>query len=568
MKFLKLTKGFLKRLTHVCTFFFIVTIGSLSLGLLALKQTNDNGSRAFTGDDSSKVKLNWVRHYIHPDYSMNQPNDFTGDAWGNVYVTGDIGRGSFQESFITIKYDKDGEERWVKQYDGPYGLGARSYYVETDTTGNIYVVGGVGGTASYADILVVRYNPIGEVEWYGLFDSTATTWEYARDVALDDSGNVYVLGIIQDHNEDDFDCLTLKFNNHGILQWSARYDAQPDIEDQPTGIAVDNSGNVYVVDNSNFIDSGIDILLIKYDRDGNKVWVVREEEGSSSWKVKVDQFDQIYLSGSGRGALIIKYDSTGTRQWIARDTLAGGVADFTLDEDGYIYGIGEGSVEPNIDFITFKINPQGIEEWSVRYNGPDNKNDVPGGITLDDSSNIYVGGTSTVNNTAGDLLAVKYNSIGEEVWTIRYDGGYNNSDYFRGIILFNKKYIYISGLSYIDYFHSFFTTLQYEQEMIVNVKEESVAISNYKLHQNYPNPFNPETVIIYELPEQSKVKLKIYDILGREIKILVDGEKAKGIHKIKWDGKDNKGNYVGSGIYFYMLKSEVNSQYKKMVLIH
>ena len=86
--------------------------------------------------------------------------------------------------------------------------------------------------------------------------------------------------------------------------------------------------------------------------------------------------------------------------------------------------------------------------------------------------------------------------------------------------------------------------------------------NDYFLSQNYPNPFNPNTTIIYSVPKNSFITIKIFDALGREIKTLVSEEKIKGIYSIKFEGSN-----LSSGIYFYQLKAEDYKQTKKMILI-
>jgi len=77
----------------------------------------------------------------------------------------------------------------------------------------------------------------------------------------------------------------------------------------------------------------------------------------------------------------------------------------------------------------------------------------------------------------------------------------------------------------------------------------------YSLGQNYPNPFNPETQISYALPEPSDVTITVSDLLGREIAALVHGQVGKGYRVARWNGTDNSGNKVGSGIYFYRINA-------------
>jgi hypothetical protein len=77
----------------------------------------------------------------------------------------------------------------------------------------------------------------------------------------------------------------------------------------------------------------------------------------------------------------------------------------------------------------------------------------------------------------------------------------------------------------------------------------------FRLHQNYPNPFNPSTTIRFSVPRAEHVKLVIYDMLGRQIRTLMDDEVAPGLHSMQWDGRDASGAFVRSGIYFSTVKT-------------
>jgi len=89
----------------------------------------------------------------------------------------------------------------------------------------------------------------------------------------------------------------------------------------------------------------------------------------------------------------------------------------------------------------------------------------------------------------------------------------------------------------------------------------------FSLSQNHPNPFNPATSIQYTLPIRSHVVLVVYNLLGQKVSTLVDEVKEAGIHQVTWNGKDNKGNTVTSGVYFYRIKADNFSEVKKMVLM-
>ncbi len=90
---------------------------------------------------------------------------------------------------------------------------------------------------------------------------------------------------------------------------------------------------------------------------------------------------------------------------------------------------------------------------------------------------------------------------------------------------------------------------------------------HFSLSQNYPNPFNPQTSIRYALPQDAQVKLVIYNVLGQKIKTLVDEFQSAGHKVVWWDGKDERGDQVASGVYFYRLKADEFSEAKKMLLV-
>ncbi|MCI0595657.1 MAG: T9SS type A sorting domain-containing protein [candidate division Zixibacteria bacterium] len=98
-----------------------------------------------------------------------------------------------------------------------------------------------------------------------------------------------------------------------------------------------------------------------------------------------------------------------------------------------------------------------------------------------------------------------------------------------------------------------------------------VAIGNvpaaFDLGQNYPNPFNPTTTIQYALPEPANVELKIFNMLGQVVRTLVEEEKGAGYHQIVWDGKDEAGRTVSTGIYLYQIKAGDFVETKKMQLV-
>ena len=91
--------------------------------------------------------------------------------------------------------------------------------------------------------------------------------------------------------------------------------------------------------------------------------------------------------------------------------------------------------------------------------------------------------------------------------------------------------------------------------------------TGYELYQNHPNPFNPSTRIAYDIPNGTNVSLSIYNVLGQQVRVLVDSYETAGHHTVLWDGRDSRGGAVASGVYFYRMISPDGSLSKKMLLL-
>ena len=100
-----------------------------------------------------------------------------------------------------------------------------------------------------------------------------------------------------------------------------------------------------------------------------------------------------------------------------------------------------------------------------------------------------------------------------------------------------------------------------------SVSSDDLLPNKVKLYQNYPNPFNPSTEIAFDMALYKGVELKIFNLLGKEIKTLVDTKVKPGNHKVVWNGQDDRGKEVSSGVYFYRLKTENFVKQKKLILL-
>ncbi|MDP4197614.1 MAG: GxGYxYP family putative glycoside hydrolase [Bacteroidota bacterium] len=152
--------------------------------------------------------------------------------------------------------------------------------------------------------------------------------------------------------------------------------------------------------------------------------------------------------------------------------------------------------------------------------------------------------------------------------------------------LANKKELYLSLEEYLDqawediyvifedgmksdgYGASLYNiSIREPKETTAVEKIEKKIPNEFHLEQNFPNPFNPVTMIRYNLNESSNVKLDVFDLLGRHVRSLVNAELQKGNYSVRWDGLDDMGQKVQSGIYFYRLSAGQMTETRKMVLL-
>lgn len=100
-----------------------------------------------------------------------------------------------------------------------------------------------------------------------------------------------------------------------------------------------------------------------------------------------------------------------------------------------------------------------------------------------------------------------------------------------------------------------------------SINADRVIPKTFALMQNYPNPFNPETHITYHLPKHSQVNLTVYNQMGQVIKILYAGQQQPGVYTVTFDGKNQNGQPLSSGVYLYKLQTDKNIEIKKMILL-
>jgi hypothetical protein len=219
-----------------------------------------------------------------------------------------------------------------------------------------------------SDYLTVKLDSAGNQLWAARYNGPGDWFDYAYDVGVDPSGNVYVTGYCYDVGYV-YNIGTVKYDSSGSQLWVARYQG-PDIGAIGQALAVDPSGNVYVAGTSFTAGTDGDYTLIKYDTSGNELWVAR-------------------YNGPGNG-----YDLP---------------LDVVLDSSGGVYltGLTEDDMG-KYDYMTMKYDTSGSQQWCMFYEGAADGDDLPQVVIVDSSSNVYVGGYSENDQRGYDFATIKY----------------------------------------------------------------------------------------------------------------------------------------------------------------
>ena len=423
-------------------------------------------------------KEEWVARYNGVSNDEDQAQAIAIDSSGNVYVTGTSHGDDFLPlaDYATIKYDPNGNELWLEKYNGTGNGDDMAWDMAIDSSSNVYVTGTSTGSDGDRDFVTIKYDSQGNELWVARWDGPSSLGSSSRNLTIDNLGNVYVLGDSRISGTDT-DYVTLKYDPNGVELWEAIYDSPNSNSEHARGIAIDNSGNVYVAGRGG--SSDYDYVTVKYDTDGNEQWVAMYEgPGGDSEEVTaiaIDSLGNVYVTGDSENAngdndyATVKYAPNGTELWVAR--YDGGLNDkpysLAIDNSDNVYVTGQkvaiSTETTSPDVCTIKYDSDGNELWVVTYNGPDNKSESGRVLTIDNSGNIYVGGRS--GNIFGnrDYLIIKYDTNGNELWTIRYDGPGNYHDNIEGMVLDDFNNVYVTGVSGGDGTGSDYATIKYSQ---------------------------------------------------------------------------------------------------------
>jgi hypothetical protein len=336
--------------------------------------------------------------------------------------------------------------------------------VQSDSAGNVYIVGVTYNRHTGADYTIVKYTPEGTLIWSRYYDHNNGE-EIPSDFILDNQSNLYITGC----GSGDF--LTIKYDSLGNLLWEARYNGG-----YSNAIVQDPQGNIYVTGYSGTLIS--DYVTIKYNSLGVQQWVVAYSgpgvnSNDRAVDIGIDAQGNIFVTGNSTHGydaghyVTVMYDTQGVRQWVAQFA---GPSDesfppcgLALDAQGNIYVAGNRSGNGSWanDYIVIKYNPAGVQQWYARYDCPEPVSDERAeGLAVDADGNVVVTGTVFLpqgSNAPCQYLTVKYNSSGILQWTGRDNPNWPGANYAFGLALDNNRNVYITGLTWYSTYEECYT---------------------------------------------------------------------------------------------------------------
>jgi len=441
----------------------------------------------------SAQDLLWVRTYDNPGL-MDRAYGVATDIDANIVVTGYSEVGDLNYDYHTIKYDQDGNTVWYRRYEG--GAIDQAYAVTTDIHGNVIVSGYSDSVyASNPYYYIIKYAPNGDTLWarYGKCG-------FAYGVTTDWQGNVIVTGLSGAPQAKICGYCTMKYTPEGDTLWTRTHFTVSG--GTARGVATDTAGNIVVTGYLERAEYPA-YYTIKYSPAGDTIWTrVEEGEGGAyAYAVATDREGNVIVTGdNGR-----------------------------------------------LDFYTIKYDPDGNILWTRDYDGGDD--DFAYGVATDAAGNVVVAGASWLGVNY-DYYIVKYAANGDTLWTRKYDSG--AADLARAVSIDREGNVVVTGSSW-GLGDTYYCTVKYSGESDVEEWAHSESMSQDMTV--YPNPSNSSVAIQYVLVEDSRVTLRVYDVLGQQIQRVAQKAHNSGTYTITWDATDDTGRKVASGTYFLRLEA-------------
>ncbi len=272
--------------------------------------------------------------------------------------------------------------------------------------------------------------------------------EHGESITIDEStGDVYVIGYNGTVGVD-YDVILVKYNSNGDQQWNVTWDDGRN--EYGYDVALDSQGYVYVAGSNGTTYPTFDVLLLKFNSSGDQEWIRTWDSGDydAGWALKIDNANNIYIAGQTTSVgdlLLLKYDSFGVYQW---NSTFGGVNgqhgyDLALDSSNNIYVAGLNTTT-NQDLLLVKFNSSGFHVWNRTWGGT--AHDYGWGVALDSGNSVYITGwTKSFGASLRDMVVVKYDTAGNWQWNRTW--GTSLDDEGRSIGIDSAGNIYMGGFT-------------------------------------------------------------------------------------------------------------------------
>jgi len=286
--------------------------------------------------------------------------------------------------------------------------------------------------------------------------------------------------------------------------------------------------------------------------------------------------NRMYVSGeTGISSSLRAFDlTTETLLW-TQDVQKGMLSATTIDDSGNVYFAGSfaknDSIGHTYQFIA-RFSPDGVLQWRNDYVSREtyetNYENYNESVAASSEKNLVTVGGSIQRGNIHDWNRSSYlegfsASTGTSVWKkVWYVWG-TIGNLVRSVRFdHNNNLIALSGAAGSGNYFGYLQKYQVDKVTKVEEVEKDQIPESFTLSQNYPNPFNPTTTIIYTLPNDSRVRIVVFDMLGRQIQTLVDEEKLGGSYNVEFNAND-----LSSGVYFYQFQTNEFSLTKKLILV-
>ena len=354
--------------------------------------------------------------------------------------------------------------QWNQQHTAGTGK-AFSTFNTKDNAGNIIVVGAayVNGLNGY-DLTVVKYAPTGGSPiWVKYYNGPGNNYDVATSVVIDASNNVYVSGASFGGLFAQVDYVTIKFNSAGTQQWVSRYNFSNGL-DLPTGICIDNSNNIIVSgsSSSSSFNNNMDFTTVKYNSNtGAQMQVQRQANVGNAKDIVTgqfkDAFGNIYVTGSTSSngidfdIQLLKYDASMNLLW---SKIVDGYGksdqgnDVTVDPSGNVYVTGY-FTRPNLtkELVLLKYNTAGTQLYLTKKQPVFNQSDAEGiKVIIKNTNEVFVGANYTKNSNK-DAALLRFNVNGVQNLEAIYNGSSNLKDELLDMLV-DGNFVVLSAKSF------------------------------------------------------------------------------------------------------------------------